>query len=140
MSSDGDLFTVFQTNRARSPIRVIENDGDASLGNASLTPLVNEILLILCTHLGCNVSKFSPIEADVLTEVMFVIPSTKHIASRILDFPDPLRPVMALNEESHPVICVRTGYDLKPINVFNNVTLDKYDCYTFENQFFYPHR
>ena len=79
-------------------------------------------------------------DVDILTEVMFVIPSTKHIASRILDFPDPLRPVMALNEESHPVICVRTGYDLKPINVFNNVTLDKHDCYTFENQFFYPHR
>ena len=75
-----------------------------------------------------------------LTDDIFVMPRTKHIASRMLDLPDPLRPVMALNEESHPVICVRTGYDLKPIYVFSNVTLDRYDWYTFENQFFYPHR
>ncbi len=42
------------------------------------------------------------------------MPNTKQIASKILDLPEPLRPVMALKEESHPVICVRTGYDLKP--------------------------
>lgn len=48
------------------------------------------------------------------TDCMFVIPSTKQIASRMFDFPEPLRPVMALNDGSHPVICVLTGYDLKP--------------------------
>lgn len=42
--------------------------------------------------------------ADIL-----VIPRTKHIASKILDLPEPLRPVIALNEESQPVIVVRTG-------------------------------
>jgi hypothetical protein len=36
------------------------------------------------------------------------------MASRILDLPEPLRPVIALNDESHPVIVVRTGYDLNP--------------------------
>ena len=45
---------------------------------------------------------------------IFVIPRTKHIASRMLDLPDPFKPVMALNEASQPVISVRTGYDLKP--------------------------
>lgn len=45
---------------------------------------------------------------------MSVNPSTKHIASKMLDLPEPLRPVIALKEASHPVICVRTGYDLKP--------------------------
>lgn len=50
---------------------------------------------------------------------MFVIPKTKHIASRMLDLPEPLRPVMALNEGSQPVIWVRTGYDLKPISVLD---------------------
>lgn len=50
---------------------------------------------------------------------MFVIPRTKHIASRILDLPEPFRPVIALKDESHPVICVRTGYDLKPIGRFD---------------------
>lgn len=34
--------------------------------------------------------------------------------SRIFDFPDPFKPVMALKEESQPEIEVRTGYDLKP--------------------------
>lgn len=45
---------------------------------------------------------------------MLVIPSTKQIASRMFDLPEPFRPVIALNEGSHPVICVRTGYDLNP--------------------------
>ena len=65
-----------------------------------------------------------------LTDVMFVIPRTKQMASRILDFPEPFSPVMALKDSSKPgrissatskrvalslpVIVVRTGYDLKP--------------------------
>ena len=49
-----------------------------------------------------------------LTTLMLVIPRTKHIASRIFDLPDPLRPVMELKLSSHPVMTVRTAYDLKP--------------------------
>jgi len=45
---------------------------------------------------------------------MFVIPNTKHIESRIFDFPDPLRPVIELKLSSQPLITVRTAYDLKP--------------------------
>jgi hypothetical protein len=63
------------------------------------------------------------------TEVILVIPSTKQIASRIFDFPEPFNPVMALKDSSNPgvispvlfrmdsgspVMVVRTGYDLKP--------------------------
>ena len=66
------------------------------------------------------------------TVLMLVIPRTKHIASRILDFPLPLRPVIELKLSSlqrtsqylshsrdfgdvyHPEITVRTAYDLKP--------------------------
>jgi hypothetical protein len=33
---------------------------------------------------------------------MFVIPNTKQIASRMFDFPEPFRPVIALNDGSHP--------------------------------------
>lgn len=51
------------------------------------------------------------------TADMLVIPSTKHIASKMLDFPEPFRPVIALNEGSHPVIVVLSGYDLKPIRI-----------------------
>lgn len=49
-----------------------------------------------------------------LTVLMLVIPRTKHIASRIFDFPLPLRPVIELKLSSHPLITVRTAYDLKP--------------------------
>lgn len=48
-------------------------------------------------------------KVKILTDDMFVIPNTKQIASRMLDFPEPFRPVIALKDESHPVICVRTG-------------------------------
>ena len=40
----------------------------------------------------------------ILTCDILVIPKTKQIASSIFDFPEPFRPVIALKEESHPVI------------------------------------
>lgn len=49
-----------------------------------------------------------------LTVLMLVIPRTKHIASRMFDFPLPLRPVIELKLSSHPLMTVRTAYDLKP--------------------------
>jgi hypothetical protein len=60
------------------------------------------------------VQRYGFVQANKLTWAMFVIPRTKHIASSMLDLPEPLRPVIALNDGSHPTICVRTGYDLKP--------------------------
>lgn len=45
---------------------------------------------------------------------MLVIPSTKQIASRILDFPEPFNPVMALNDSSKPG-CVSWPRDLNVI-------------------------
>lgn len=42
------------------------------------------------------------------------MPSTKHIESRIFDFPLPFKPVIALNDGSKPSITVRLPYDLKP--------------------------
>lgn len=67
---------------------------------------------------------------------MFVMPSTKQMESRILDLPEPLRPVIELKDSSlwvcvnwrsargregdvayHPEITVRTAYDLKPCEV-----------------------
>jgi len=41
------------------------------------------------------------------------MPSTKHIESRILDFPEPLRPVTALKVGSQPEMTVLWLYDLK---------------------------
>lgn len=48
------------------------------------------------------------------TVVMLVMPKTKQMASNILDFPLPLRPVMELKLSSQPLMTVRTAYDLKP--------------------------
>jgi len=45
---------------------------------------------------------------------MLVIPSTKQIASRILDFPEPFNPVMALNDSSKPG-CVSWPQELDKI-------------------------
>lgn len=42
-------------------------------------------------------------ECSPRTCVMLVIPSTKQIASKIFDFPEPFNPVIALNDGSHPV-------------------------------------
>jgi len=48
------------------------------------------------------------------TCVRLLMPSTKQIASKMLLFPLPLRPVMALNSGSKPDTTVRCAYDLKP--------------------------
>lgn len=61
------------------------------------------------------------------------MPRTKHIESRMLDLPEPLRPVMELKDSSlrgvrrsvgrlllftyQPEITVRTAYDLKPYEI-----------------------
>lgn len=54
------------------------------------------------------------------------MPSTKHIESRILDFPLPFKPVIALNDGSKSRIIVRLPYDLKPSidRVFMNILLN----------------
>jgi hypothetical protein len=69
---------------------------------------------------------------------IFVIPRTKHIASRMLDLPEPFKPVMALNEGSQPVIWVRTGYDLNPRNMSKSDSTRKTRL-TLDNEFFYAH-
>ena len=48
------------------------------------------------------------------TVLMFVIPSTKHIESKIFDLPEPFRPVIELKLSSQPLMTVLTAYDLKP--------------------------
>jgi hypothetical protein len=42
------------------------------------------------------------------------MPRTKQMESRMLDLPEPLRPVMALKDGSKPDTTVRVAYDLKP--------------------------
>lgn len=54
---------------------------------------------------------------------MFVMPRTKHIASRILDFPLPFRPVMELKLSSLPVVRWSAQRRTKGLNIPS-----RYDC------------
>jgi len=47
------------------------------------------------------------------------MPSTKQMESRMLDLPEPFRPVMALNWGSNPATTCRCAYDLKPSMVIS---------------------
>lgn len=47
----------------------------------------------------------------------FVMPSTKHIESKMFDLPVPLSPVMAVNSRSNSLISVRFPYDLNPSSI-----------------------
>ena len=60
-----------------------------------------------------------------LTVLILVMPNTKHIASKILDLPLPLSPVMELKLSSHPLITVRTAYDLKPSMISSTTFMAK---------------
>lgn len=110
LTRHGDLLAVFQTDGALLSVRVIKDDRHARFRDSCLPTFVDEVLLILSPHLLKGLSaQEERKEAYSRTDVIFVIPSTKQIASRILDFPEPFSPVMALNDGSHPVIWVRTG-------------------------------
>ena len=59
LASDRNLLEVLEADRTRSPIGIVENDGDAGLRYACLSSLVYEILLVLRSHLrftSCNIS------------------------------------------------------------------------------------
>lgn len=52
------------------------------------------------------------------------MPNTKQMESRILDFPEPFKPVMALNSGSQSLITVRVAYDLKPSSTSSSTNID----------------
>ena len=51
------------------------------------------------------------------------MPSTKQIESSTFDLPEPLRPVIALNSGSKPVMTVRFAYDLKPSRMISRICM-----------------
>ena len=52
LACDGDLSQVLKANRTSRAVGVVKHNGDTSFRNTSLTALVDEILLILRTHLN----------------------------------------------------------------------------------------
>ena len=59
-------------------------------------------------------------QARARTCVRLEMPSTKQMLSRMLLFPDPFSPVIALNSRSNPLTVVRTAYDLKPSSTISS--------------------
>jgi hypothetical protein len=53
---------------------------------------------------------------QTLTAVILVMPNTKQIASKIFDFPEPFKPVMALKDGSHPIELSKDQPSKEPIS------------------------
>ena len=51
LSSDCNLRVVLHTNRTCTAVGVVKDDGDAGFRDTGLTSFVDEILLVLRTHL-----------------------------------------------------------------------------------------
>ena len=51
LTSDRDLLEMFHTDWTSLAIGVVEDDSYACFGDACLTSLIDEVLLVLCTHL-----------------------------------------------------------------------------------------
>ena len=103
----GYLSMFLEANWTFRAIRVVKYDGDAGFGDPGLATLVYQVLLICGAHLGRKTRYLKCLFGGIGREgtwAIFVMPRTKQIASRMLDLPEPLRPVMALKEGSQPVI------------------------------------
>ena len=82
-------------------VAVIEHDGNARFGDTRLAALVDEILQ------NCQRSRIAYFLLSTLTckfcartTLKLLIPSTKHIESRMFDFPEPFNPVIELKLSS----------------------------------------
>lgn len=133
LSGDTDLRIFLKADGRLLLVAIVENDCYAGFRYSGLSTLVYEILEAeSILHSAMFKSKHT-CKFCARTVVMFVIPKTKHIESRMLDFPLPFRPVIELKDSSlscrvssaargfwltlfiyHPEITVRTAYDLKP--------------------------
>ena len=60
-----NLPMVLKPHRALRAIRVVKYDGHTGLGNASLSPFVNEVLLVGCAHLRYTMTGYCYFLLDV---------------------------------------------------------------------------
>lgn len=121
LTSNSDLLAAFESNRTLFTVLVVENHGHGCLGHSRLATLVNQVLNTACTNLSIETrvtfsmiveTYFHIYRQESLLHVtcdQLVMPRTKQMASRMFDFPEPLRPVMALNSGSQPVMDVRVA-------------------------------
>lgn len=107
-------------------VGVVKHDWHSCLGYTSLALFVHQLLETVCTDLQSAILNMFLLlfvrlsKHDVTTKqtahtcCKFCMPRTKQIESKMLDFPLPFNPVMALNWGSNPGISTRCAYDLKP--------------------------
>jgi hypothetical protein len=84
--------------RAVRFVTVVECDRNARFRDTGLSALIDKVLDINVSAPLVSV-RTHPLRTwrfDARTELRFVRPSTKHMASSMLDFPEPFNPVMAL--------------------------------------------
>lgn len=138
---------------------VVEYNCDARFGDSGLSALVDEILsfsMSASTHISLVLRCLFTCKFVARTVLIFVIPRTKHIESKMFDFPLPLRPVIELKLSSlewcqcgaryrkslfthHPEMTVRTAYDLKPWDMIRCVVACIRSYTYVDNHFDYPH-
>ncbi|KAH3670796.1 hypothetical protein OGAPHI_001312 [Ogataea philodendri] len=78
--------------------------GDFVLSALSKVIVTDAFVIPACPRLYIRSCRFVALTVDMLE-----IPRTKQIASKILDFPDPFKPVIALNWGSQDEITVLTA-------------------------------
>ena len=143
LTRDSDLAKLLVTVRSQFWVAVVKDKGDTRLGDACLALLVDEFVQACSAHLTSldrNVSlrqQWGAWQTDRRGQAhagrwhaqhacdRLEMPRTKQIESRILDLPEPFRPVMALNSESKPEMMVRFAYDLKPSRMISTIRIGR---------------
>ena len=111
LSGNADLGIFLKPNWRFLFVTVIEDNGDTGFSDSSLTSFVDEILKTFHERgrLDLHYGQGPTCRFCALTVLMLVMPRTKHIESKILDFPLPFRPVMELKLSSLSQISALSG-------------------------------
>ena len=75
-----DLLTVLQSHRTARSVGVVKNDRYTSLCYSCLAPFVNELLLILCTHLYMSMMSATSSKINRTLSDLFHVGDTKYEA------------------------------------------------------------
>ena len=125
LSRNSNLLLIFVADRRSWAILIVEDDCDTRLFDPGLTLFIDQILQGRSSQLWY---KHSSHDLEWITLLKTWMPRRKQIESRMLLFPLPFKPVMALNSRSHPEMTVRVAYDLKPSTITSSMNMMKRLC------------
>lgn len=111
LSRDVDVIAVLVRAGALDLVGVVEYKGDGGFLDSGLSVEIYELLQFGDTCLGEGVRRSG------LTNLKVVKPRQKQMASKMFDFPEPFRPVTALNWVSRLSRIVFFPYDLNPSSI-----------------------